>query len=221
MKVNIRKIWCTVALTLATVGAARPSWAQLSPAETWKLVPPAPPTDRRICPDGSIAFNNEPCPTVAFDLFGTLFDDANGDRVQNTGEGGLASWNVLFFGLQQSGAVVQEQARVSSASGEFSVSFIDGGSTDWYLEVTAPAGWEPTGTPVANTTYVFRIEPGLATASTGVRLDRSFGFREVGTGAPGTPPVSVPEPTTLALLGIGGVIMGVTRRRSQRRATLG
>jgi hypothetical protein len=139
--------------------------------------------------------------------------------VLNAGESGIASWNFSFFGVQSTGNIVQAQSLVSSASGEFFVSFSDAGISNWYIQVAPPTGWEPTGNPMPGTSDIFRVPTDPFTESLGnftFRLDRAFGFREVATGGAPTPPVSVPEPASLGLLGIGGIIMGVTRRRLRR-----
>lgn len=216
MKLSIRSAWCTVALVVATVGSAHSTWAQ----NRQPLAPPAAPGDFRICPDGSIVTLLQPCPVITFNLFGTLFNDANADGLRDVGESGIASWDVSFFGVLGSGAVIQEQAQMSSSSGEFSFQYFDGGSTNWYVEVAIPAGWEPTGTPFPGTSNIFRIEPGPLPGGSTYDFERTFGFRELNPGGPGTPPVTVSEPTALALLGIGGMLMGVTRRRGQRRTNV-
>lgn len=214
MKHNIRRIWCTVALVLATVGSAETGWAQ-----PWlaALAPPAAPSGVRICPDGSIITEIQSCPIITFNLFGTLFNDVDGNGGRNAGEGGIASWNVTFFGVLGSGAVIQEQSLVSSSSGEFSFEYFDGGGTNWYVEVAIPSGWETTNTPFPGTSNIFRIETGPLPGGSTFNFERAFGFRDLTPGGPVTPPVTVSEPTSLALLGIGGMLMGVTRRR--RRST--
>ena len=217
MKLNIRNVWCTVALALATVGSAETSWGQ-------RTLPPLPPPITglpRICPDGSIRFPSDPCPVLTFNLFGTLFNDVNGDGARNAGEDGIASWDVSFFGVRESGDVIQEQSLVSSSAGEFSFQYFDGGNTNWYVEVAIPTGWVPTGTLVAGTSNIFQIDPGILPGGSTINFERSFGFRDLTPGGPVTPPVAVSEPTALALLGIGGMLMGVMRRRGQRRTTVG
>lgn len=219
MRISIRKVWCTIALALATAGSADTASAQWW-IEDDKVRPQTPPGDRFICRDGTIVSSTTPCPIITFDLFGTFFNDANGDGVRNTGESGLASWNVSFLGIMASGDVIQQQSAVSSPSGEFFFQFRDGGNTNWYVEVAIPTGWEPTGTPFPGTSNVFQIEPGPLPGGTSIRLDREYGFRSVTTGSETPPPVAVSEPTALALLGIGGMLMGVTRRRCQRRTAV-
>lgn len=215
MKRNIRKIWCAVALMLATVGLAETSLAQANTA----MAPPAAPSGVRICPDGSIITEIQSCPIITFNLFGTLFNDVDGNGVRNAGEGGIASWNVTFFGVLGSGAVIQEQSLVSSSSGEFSFEYFDGGGTNWYVEVAIPSGWETTNTPFPGTSNIFRIETGPLPGGSTFNFERAFGFRDLTPGGPVTPPVTVSEPTALALLGIGGMLMGVMRRRGQGRTT--
>jgi hypothetical protein len=215
MKRNIRKIWCAVALMLATVGSAKTSWAQ---HPLVGLVPQGPVSGIRICPDGSIVTEAQACPTITFNLFGTLFNDGNGDGVRNVGEGGIASWNVSFFGVTESGVVIQEESLLSSASGDFSFQYFDAGNAAWYVEVAIPTGWEPTSTPFPGTSNIFRIETGPLPGGSTFSFEKAFGFRDLTPGGPVTPPVTVSEPTALALLGIGGMLMGVTRRR--RRASV-
>lgn len=214
MKLNIRKIRCAVALVLATVGSAETSWAQRRLAD---LAHQGPMSGLRICPDGSIITEIQSCPIITFNLFGTLFNDVDGNGVRNAGEGGIASWNVSFFGVTESGVVIQEKPLVSSSLGDFSVQYFDGGGTNWYVEVAIPSGWEPTSTPFPGTSNIFRIETGPLPGGSTFNFERAFGFRDLTPGGPVTPPVTVSEPTALALLGIGGMLMGVTRRR--RRTT--
>ncbi len=215
MKYNIRRIWCTVALMLATVGSAETGWAQ--DPRSWLGPPRSPVGDFRICRDGSIVTFSEPCPVITFNLFGTLFNDVDGNGVRNAGEGGIASWNLSFFGVTESGVVIQEKPLVSSSLGDFSVQYFDGGGTNWYLEVAIPSGWEPTSTPFPGTSNIFRVETGPFPGGSTFSFEREFGFRDLTPGGPVTPPVTVSEPTTLALLGIGGMLMGVMR--SRRRST--
>lgn len=217
MTFSIRRAWCTLALALATVGSAETGWAQRNLV---LLVPQGPVSGLRICRDGSIVTASQPCPTITFNLFGTLFNDVDGNGVRNTGEGGIASWDVSLFGVMESGAVIQEQPRVSSSTGEFSFQYFDTGGTNWYVEVAIPSGWVPTGTPVAGTSNIFLLEPGPLPGGSTFNFERSFGFRELNPSGPVTPPATVSEPTALALLGIGGMLMGVTRRRSQRRTAV-
>jgi hypothetical protein len=214
MKLNIRRIWCAVALALATVGSAETSWAQRRLAD---LAHQGPMSGLRICPDGSIITDIQQCPVITFNLNGTLFNDTSGDGVRSFGEDGIPSWNVTFFGVLGSGAVIQEQSLVSSSSGEFSFEYFDGGGTNWYVEVAIPSGWETTNTPFPGTSNIFRIETGPLPGGSTFNFERAFGFRDLTPGGPVTPPVTVSEPTALALLGIGGMLMGVMRRR--RRST--
>jgi hypothetical protein len=125
-------------------------------------------------------------------ISGTVFNDANANGVQNTGEGGLSGRTITLINVNDPANPVVVATTTTDARGNYRFDVFDGLSTgNFQVQETVPAGWRTT-TANPRTVNIPRGQTFLDVDFGNVRTTASGAATAATTGAASTPSTAAP-----------------------------